>query len=87
LATHSWVGQYYRQVAKRVLLHAGYARGSENFQVLSIDRLGLFRANTYLVGTEFRLSRAYSAELFSSYQSRSNHQHQTSFGVNFTIRQ
>ena len=55
--------------------------------MLSIDRLGLFRANTYLVGTEFRLTRAYSAELFSSYQNRSNHQHQTSFGVNFTIRQ
>ncbi len=87
LVSHSWVGQYYRQVGRPVLLHAGFARGSENFQVLSIDRLGLFQANTYLVGTEFRLTRAYSAELFSSYQSRSNHQHQTSFGVNFTIRQ
>jgi YaiO family outer membrane protein len=87
LVSHSWVGQYNLQVAKPVVLHAGYARGSENFQVLSIDRLGLFQANTYLVGTELRLTHAYSAELFSSYQSRSNHQHQTSFGVNFTIRQ
>src|SRR2546422_7659883 len=37
LATHSWVGQYYRQVAKPAVLHAGYGRGNENFQVLSID--------------------------------------------------
>jgi YaiO family outer membrane protein len=87
LVSHSWIGQYYRQVGRPVVLHAGYARGSENFQVLSIDRLGLFQANTYLMGAEFRLTRAYSAELFSSYQSRSSHQHETSFGVNFTIRQ
>jgi len=85
--SHSWVGQYYRQVGRAVVMHAGYARGSESFQVLSIDRLGLFQANTYLVGAEFRLTRAYSTEIFSSYQSRSNHQHQTSFGVNLTIRQ
>jgi YaiO family outer membrane protein len=86
LMTHAWVGQYYRQVAKAVQLRAGYARGGENFQELSIDRLGLFQANTYLGGAEFRLTRAYSVELFSSYQSRSNHQHETSFGANFTVR-
>jgi YaiO family outer membrane protein len=87
MVTHAWVGQYYRQVAKSVQLRAGYARGSENFQELSIDRLGLFQANTYLGGAEFRFTRAHSVELFCSYQSRSNHQHQTGFGANFTVRQ
>ena len=87
LVTHAWVGQYYRHVAKAVELHGGYARGSENFQELSIDRLGLFRANTYLAGTELRLTRAYSVDLFCSYQSRDNHEHQTAFGANFTVRQ
>ena len=86
VVNQSWVAQFYQQVARPVVLHAGYARGSENFEVLSIDRLGLFEANTYLAGAEFRLTRAYAAELFSSYQTRSNRSHQTSFGVNFTAK-
>jgi YaiO family outer membrane protein len=84
---HSWVVQYYQQVAKPVTLHAGFARGSENFEVLSIDRLGVFEANTYLAGTEIRFTRAYSADLFCLYQTRSNREHETSFGVTFRIKQ
>lgn len=84
---HSWAGQYYQQVARPVVLHVGYARGSEAFEALTIDRLGIFQANTYLAGVELHITRAYSAEFFGSYQVRSNDQHQTSFGVNFTVKQ
>jgi YaiO family outer membrane protein len=87
LVSQAWAVQYYHQVARPVELHAGYARGSEAFELLTIDRLGIFQANTFLGGAGFRLSRAYSAELFGAYQLRSNSQHVTSFGVNFTVRQ
>lgn len=83
----SFLGQVYRQAGRRVVLHGGYARGTESFEALSIDRLSFFGANTYLAGSDFRLSRAYSAELFCLYQIRSNLTHQTSFGMNFTVRQ
>jgi YaiO family outer membrane protein len=84
---HSWVGQFYEQVAKPLVLHVGFARGSEDFEALTVDRLGVFLADTYLAGAEFRITRGYSAELFCSYQTRSDHEHQTSFGVNFTAKQ
>jgi YaiO family outer membrane protein len=84
---HSWVGQYYQQVAKPLVLHVGFARGSEDFEALTVDRLGIFLADTYLAGADIRIARGYSAELFCSYQTRSNHEHQTSFGVNFTVKQ
>ena len=83
----SFLGQVYRQAGRRMVLHGGYARGTESFVALSVDRLAFFGANTYLGGSDFRLSRAYSAELFCMYQTRSNLTHQTSFGVNFTVRQ
>jgi len=87
-STHqSWLVRYYRQVAKPVILHAGYARGNESFVALSIDRLGLFQANTYLAGAAVRFSPGYSAELYGAYQTRSNGSRQTSFGVNFMVRQ
>jgi YaiO family outer membrane protein len=85
-ANGSGLVQVYHQVAKPVLLHAGYARGSESFQALSVDRLGVFGANTYLAGSEFRFTSAYSFELFYAYQSRSDRSHQTSFGLNVTVR-
>jgi len=84
---HSWLGQYYQQVSRRLVLHAGYARGSENFETLTIDRLGAFLADTYLAGMDVKISRGYSAELFSSYQARADHQHQLTFGANFTVKQ
>lgn len=83
---HSWLGQYYQQVAKPLVLHVGFARGGEDFETLTVDRLGVFLANTYLAGADFPISRGYSVELFCSYQTRSNDQHQTSFGVNFTAK-
>jgi YaiO family outer membrane protein len=84
---YSWLAQVYRQVARPVVLHAGYARGNESFEAISIDSLSVFQAKTYIAGADIRLSRAYSAELFCAYQTRSNRTHQTSFGVNFTVRQ
>jgi YaiO family outer membrane protein len=78
--------QVYHQVARPIVLHAGYARGSESFQALSVDRLGVFGANTYLAGSEFRVTRAYSFELFYAYQRRSDRSHQTSFGLNVTVK-
>ena len=84
---HSWVGQYYQQVAKPVVLHVGYARGSENFETLTIDRLGVFLADTYLAGADFHIAHRYAVEIFCSYQARADHQHQTSFGVNFAVKQ
>jgi YaiO family outer membrane protein len=85
-ANGSGLVQIYHQVAKPILIHAGYARGSESFQALSVDRLGVFGANTYLAGSEFRVTSAYSFELFYAYQSRSDRSHQTSFGLNVTVR-
>jgi YaiO family outer membrane protein len=85
--SHSWVAQYYEQVAKPVVLHVGFARGSEDFEALTVDRLGVFQADNYLAGVEIKISRGYSADLFCSYQVRSDHEHQTSFGVNFTAKQ
>ena len=84
---HSWVGQYYQQVARKLVMHAGYARGSENFETLTVDRLGAFLADTYLAGADIQVSRGYSVELFCSYQARADHQHQLTFGANFTVKQ
>jgi hypothetical protein len=78
--------QVYHQVAKPILLHAGYARGSESFQALSVDHLGVFGANTFLAGSEFRATSAYSFELFYAYQRRSDRSHQSSFGLNVTVK-
>ena len=86
LANQGVLVQYYQQIAI-VRLHAGYARGTESFEALSIDRIGTFRANTYLAGGDFKISRAYSAGLFTAYQRRSNGRRETSFGVNFTVRE
>jgi YaiO family outer membrane protein len=84
---HSWLGQYYQQVSRRLILHGGYARGSETFDTLTIDRLGAFLADTYLAGADVKIAHGYSAELFGAYQMRTDHQHEISFGVNFTVRQ
>lgn len=84
---HSWQGQYYEQVSKRLVLHAGFARGSEGFETLTIDRLGAFLADTYLAGADVKINHAYSAEFFGAYATRNDHQHEISFGVNFTVKQ
>ncbi len=84
---HSWLGQYYQQISRKVVLHAGYARGNEDFETLTIDRLGAFLADTYLAGADLKITHAYSAELFGAYEARDDHQHQISFGVNFTVKQ
>jgi len=84
---HSWLGQYYEQVSRRLVLHAGYARGSETFDTLTIDRLGAFLADTYLAGADVKMAHGYTAEFFGAYQARTDHQHEISFGVNFTVKQ
>ncbi len=84
---HSWLGQYYQQISRKVVLHAGYARGNEDFETLTIDRLGAFLADTYLAGADVKVTHAYSAELFGAYEARDDHQHEISFGVNFTVKQ
>jgi len=84
---HTWLGQYYQQVSRKLVLHTGFARGSENFETLTIDRLGAFLADTYLAGVDVKITHGYSAELFGAYAARDDHQHQISFGVNFTAKQ
>src|SRR5687767_6114760 len=44
-----------RRVVPRVWLNAGYAYGSENFETLSPDRVGDFRAHTVSGGIRFDL--------------------------------
>jgi len=87
VVNHSWLGQYFQQVSRRLVLHGGYARGSESFDTLTIDRLGAFLADTYLAGADVKIAHGYTAELFSAYQTRTDHQHELSFGVNFTVKQ
>lgn len=43
------------QAARRVSLSAAYARGNESFDILSIDRLGRFRADTLAGGVRLDL--------------------------------
>lgn len=85
-AHQSWMAQYFHQIAKPIVLHAGYARGTESFDALSIDRLGAFQANTYFGGAEIRVPPAYPTRWFCAYQVRSNNSRQASVGVNLTLR-
>ena len=85
-AHQSWMAQYFHQIAKPIVLHAGYARGTESFDALSIDRLGAFKANTYFGGAEIRIPPGYPTKWFCAYQVRSNNSRQASLGVNLTLR-
>ena len=58
------------QVARRVWLNAGYARGTENFDTLSPDRIGAFRANTASGGVRLDLPSLTSVQGLYEHQWR-----------------
>jgi YaiO family outer membrane protein len=82
----SVLGQYFQQVARRVVMRVGYARGHDSFTALSADRLGRFRAHTYLGGMDVKLSSACSIGLFYGYQDRSSGSHQNTAGFQLVLR-
>jgi len=84
--TNSWLFRYYQQVTRPLRLHAGYARGNESFEALSIDKLSVFEANTYLAGADVDFSRTLTAGLFCVHQRRSNGFRETSAGFSLTLR-
>jgi hypothetical protein len=67
-------------------MHLGYARGNESFAGLSIDRIGRFRANTYLTGVDVRATSACSIGFSYAYQWRSNGARQQTFAIGLSLR-
>jgi YaiO family outer membrane protein len=59
------------QAAPRLSLSAAYARGNESFDILSIDRLGRFRADTVAGGVRIDLRSLMSVGLGVEHQWRS----------------
>ena len=59
------------QAASRVSLSAAYARGNESFDILSLDRLGRFRADTMAGGVRIDLRSLTSLGLGVEHQWRS----------------
>lgn len=60
------------EVAPRIWLRAGYIRGIENFDVFSVDHIGVFRANTANGGVQFLLPSLTSIVGSYEYQWRDN---------------
>ncbi len=58
------------QAARRLSLSAAYARGNESFDILSVDRLGRFRADTVAGGVRIDLSSLTSLGLGVEHQWR-----------------
>ena len=58
------------QVARRLSLSAAYARGNESFDILSVDRLGRFRADTVAGGARIDLRSLTSVGLGVEHQWR-----------------
>jgi YaiO family outer membrane protein len=58
------------QAARRVSLSAAYARGNESFDILSVDRLGRFRADTVAGGARIDLRSLTSLGLGVEHQWR-----------------
>ncbi|PYS28411.1 MAG: hypothetical protein DMG11_12750 [Acidobacteria bacterium] len=85
IATQSFGVRYNHQIAPLVL-HAGYARGNESYSALSIDRLGRFRANTFIGGVDFKPVSSLTFGTFYSYQRRDSGSTQNSFGISLTVR-
>ncbi len=52
---HSWLARGAWRAHHRAWLSGGYARGVENFETLTSDRLGVFRAHTGFVGLRVEL--------------------------------
>jgi len=86
-SNESFMLHYFQQINQPMLVNVGFARGSESFSALSVDRLGQFVANTYLGGVDFTLTPAYSVGFHYSYQGRSDGNSQNTFGIGLTIRE
>jgi hypothetical protein len=55
-------------VARRIWVEAGYARGNESFDTLSVDRIGRFRADTFSTGVRVDNASRTSFTVSSEYQ-------------------
>jgi tetratricopeptide (TPR) repeat protein len=71
-------------ITRHIGSHLLFGSGTENFGVL--DQIGRFSARTWGSGLNFRLGSGQEVSTYGSYQSRSQGQSQTSFGVNYGIR-
>ena len=71
-------------ITRHIGSHLLFGSGTENFGVL--DQIGQFSARTWGSGLNFRLASGQEISTYGSYQSRSQGQSQTSFGVNYGIR-
>jgi YaiO family outer membrane protein len=71
-------------ITRHIGSHLLFGSGTENFGLL--DQIGRFSARTWGSGLNFRLASGQEISTYGSYQSRSQGQSQTSFGVNYGIR-
>ena len=85
-ANRSFLFRYHQQVAAPVVIHLGYARGNESFAALTIDQIGVFRANTLTSGGDIRLSIRCSLGLSYAFQQRSNGAAERTFAVAVSVR-
>jgi hypothetical protein len=86
----SFAVRYNRQVSEPVLLYVGYGRGRESFQTFltpSIDRIGSFNAETYLLGAKWQFSKHYWLNLYGVRQKRSTGIAETTTGISLSTRQ
>jgi YaiO family outer membrane protein len=67
---HSWVLGVSGRPDPRWRLGVEYTHGPDQLEMLTVDRLGMFDANTYSVLTDFLLTPMFSAEARYDYQDR-----------------
>jgi hypothetical protein len=67
---HSWVLGLSGHPDPRWLLGVEYTHGPDHLEMLTIDRLGVFDANTYSAFTDLLLTPRFSAEARYDYQDR-----------------
>jgi YaiO family outer membrane protein len=56
------------QVRHRLWVEGGYARGNESFETLSVDRIGRFRADTFMGGVRIDTASLASFNVSAEYQ-------------------
>lgn len=78
--------QYFHQVAKPVLLKAGYAYGNESVQGFSVDQLGKFLAHNVSVGADLKASKALTIAVSYTRQRRSGGATVDSIGAGIVVR-